>query len=146
MAPTRALSSPARDSPVMSLPRLLATMLTVQLLVGCAYLGVGASPEASAVPSPSPEASPSPSLTEQPTQQPTDQPTPTFSPSPLPSDSPAPSLSPDLEASNRFWNAWYQSCWFGVSPIPSSLGEMVGMSDVVLRGPIVDLYERLENR
>jgi hypothetical protein len=119
--------------------RLLATVLALQLLSGCADVGAGASPEvtpvATAHASPSLEPSPSPT----PTEEPTVEPTPAISPSPSPWSEP--SFTAGREASDLFWNNWYETCWFGADPVSSSLEEMVGLSDVVLRGPILDLHE-----
>ncbi|MEP7158406.1 MAG: hypothetical protein ABI797_03190 [Chloroflexota bacterium] len=44
------------------------------------------------------------------------------------------------EASDQFWNMTYNYCFFGGFMFPSSLAEMLGASEVVMRGPIVDIY------
>jgi len=69
--------------------------------------------------------------------EPTLQPTPSFDSSPLPS----PSFAAGLAASDRFWDRWVETeCWFGIDPLPSSVAELVRDADLVVRGPIVDLY------
>jgi hypothetical protein len=121
--------------------RLPVAMVVLALVGGCAYMGSGASPDPSAAvePSPSPTGSPTASPSPEAT------PTPPASTSPEPSAVPTPSVAPShvagRDASNRFWNDWYDTCWFGAFPVPNSLREMVASSDVVLRGPIADLFE-----
>lgn len=152
----------------MRCARLLATVVVVVIVVGCSYIGANA-PASSEVPSPAPSvatsASPSsapsetaltvaspigPSADPTPTtshttpavtHEPTLQPTPCCESSPLPS----PSHAAGLAASNRFWERWYETCWFGAFPIASSLAEITGQSDLVIRGTITDLYVRFES-
>lgn len=150
----------------MVLARLIAGVVMAVQVVGCAYFGVNPSPTvgpqspapsapasasvpptpmetATAAPSePSASFDPTPSVPS-PTAtlvQPTPQPTPSGDSSPLPS----PSHSQGLAASNRFWENWYDTCWFGaaVFPIVSSLEEITSQSDLVVRGTISDLYSR----
>jgi hypothetical protein len=44
------------------------------------------------------------------------------------------------EASDAFWDMTFNDCFFGGFRFPSSLAEMVAASEVVMRGPIVDIY------
>ncbi|MEX2547996.1 MAG: hypothetical protein WD830_09450 [Chloroflexota bacterium] len=53
---------------------------------------------------------------------------------------PSPSFQPGLAASDRFWANWISDCWFGIDPLPSSIAELVSDADLVIRGPIADLY------
>src|SRR5688500_5631274 len=145
--------------------QLLALSLSTLLIVGCAYFARDASPHSSAeatiatiatieptfVPSdlaptiarPSnPNASPSVRSTEKPSPTAVVRPS-TASASPLPSPPPA----PDLEASNAFWNRWYDDCYFGpISDIPSSLQELIDKSDAVVLGTIADVNIRRWHR
>ena len=116
---------------MMSLPRLLAILLTLQLLAGCASADLSPSPTTTT----NSTASLAPSLTPSPTHGPTVTPRPIVTRSP----SPAPSFLAGRDGSDQFWNVIYNYCFFGAFRIPSSLAEMVDASEVVMRGPIVDI-------
>jgi hypothetical protein len=45
-----------------------------------------------------------------------------------------------LEASDAFWNSWFDDCWFGAFDLPPSLAAVYASADIVVRGRIVDLY------
>jgi hypothetical protein len=120
------------------------------LIVSCAYIGDrGASPALSpSEPAPSANSSAdtspgaAPTLASSPTLAPSPTPTlaPTLTPIPTP-PLPSPSSVSGLAASDRFWDQWVETeCWFGIDPLPSSLAEIVRDADLVVRGPIVDLY------
>lgn len=146
-------------------PRLVATVSLVAIVIGCSHVGTnapspsGAAPTApsvatsvgpSSIPSETPTTSAAPTPTTAPTPTPDDPtlpPTPTLStPTPAATLLPSPSHASGLAASNRFWENWYETCWFGAFDIVSSLENITRQSDVVVRGSILDLYTKPDNR
>lgn len=153
----------AKRRGAVKVARLVAALVVFVSVVGCSYIGANApashevsSPAPSVATSASPSSAPSdtapivsigPSADPTPTtsqatppatpNKPTLQPTPCCNSSPLPS----PSHAAGLAASDRFWDRWVETeCWFGVDPLPSSVAEIVRDADLVVRGPIVDLF------
>jgi hypothetical protein len=80
---------------------------------------------------------------------PTTEPTEPRRPSPRPTFPPnccdgeilrPPEFVPGLEASDAFWNWWFDDCFFGAFDLPSSLAQVSANADLIVRGRIVDLY------
>ena len=133
--------------------RLVVTVLCLPLMIGCGYITAGGSPEPPTEPTmPSAEPSvvasgtassltPSPGATASPTpilSVPSASPTSTAAASPVPRE---------LEASNEFWDPFYDDCYFGpITTIPSSLRDLLDESHAVVRGKIADLRVRLWNK
>jgi hypothetical protein len=141
--------------------RSLAAAAT--LVLGCAFAGqplasVSPSPDVPAQPTlttdqpvatlpPAPPASGAPTA-DAPTQPPElipsfdVTPPPDTTPTHRPATSPTPPLRhvDGLEASNLFWDNFYNTCFFGAFDIASSVKDITAHSDLVVRGTIVDLY------
>ena len=134
----------------MGISRHHTLCLAWVLVCGCSYVGVGSSPDLTALPTPSgaDETAKASNPPESAKQTPDATGSPAFRPSPTPTVtassavSPTP-LRPDLAESDTFWNRWYEPCFFGpITPIPASLKELISRSDVVVRGSIRDLRVR----
>ncbi len=148
----------------MRVARSMATVVMAASVAACSSIGAGTSatpklpsPTASSGSMPSPSTAPTEpesSASSPPSNNPTPRssvaaPTatpgePTRRPPPCCEETPVPppSHAAGLEASDRFWNHWYDTCWFGAFDISSSVEEIADQSDVVVRGSISDLYSR----
>ena len=127
------LAVPSRAAPAS--PSIVATE-PVPVATASAH---AVSPSASARPTPTARATPS----EPPS--PTADATP-ISPPAEPTGTPegSPAHVGGLEASDRFWEFWYDTCFFGAPGVepPSSLAEIAQASDLVIRGAIAGAYSR----
>jgi hypothetical protein len=130
---------------------------TMRLFAVAAVLALGCTSAAQPTASPSPDFSAQPTVTpDHPVATPTQTaklipsfeitPTPDTSPrvvktpTPDPTASPPPGFVDGLEASNLFWDNFFETCWFGAFDIVSSLREITASSDLVVRGTLVDLH------
>ena len=144
--------------------RFVAIVVVAVIVVGCRYIDANASPSPelqsplpSLVTSANPSSAPSEAAPTESIEPSTDPPAttpeatttgtpngPTLQPTPKgdPPSLPSPEHVGGLAASDRFWETWYETCWFGAFSIVSSLEEITSQSDLVIRGTISDLYIR----
>jgi hypothetical protein len=131
---------------VVSRRRTFGFLVAIHLVVGCASSSIVAVDTTPSQPTSEASWMPTPAPTMLPTEVP--EPTRQIVNSPRPASSlPPPEFVDGLEASNAFWEQFYDTCWFGAFPdeVSSSLAEITRDSDLVVRGRIVDIVPRGTN-